>query len=96
MAREQERVVILGASSGIGRCIALEYAARGARVCVVARREKELTNVCEECRSRGAASTRIIMLVADYTQPDDLVSLRELVCKGETAQAAFVAIPLIL
>ncbi|EIN13468.1 NAD(P)-binding protein [Punctularia strigosozonata HHB-11173 SS5] len=80
-----ERVLIIGASSGIGRSIAHIYASRGARVCVVARREPDLQNVMEECRalsSRGghsefqAGGRRIIGVTADFTNVEDMVRVR--------------------
>ncbi|KAH9971245.1 NAD(P)-binding protein [Lactifluus volemus] len=43
-----ERVLVLGASSGIGRSIAQRYAERGAKVCVVARRSAELAGICAD------------------------------------------------
>lgn len=47
----RERVVILGASSGVGRALALAYAARGCRhLVIVGRRQKELDEVADLCR----------------------------------------------
>ncbi len=47
----RERVVILGASSGTGEQLALEYAARGCRQLVlVGRREEHLLRVKEKCK----------------------------------------------
>jgi len=46
----RERVLILGASSGVGRELALSYARRGCRqLVIVGRREKELEQVRIEC-----------------------------------------------
>ena len=53
----EERVLILGASGGIGRAIAHEYAARGARVCAVGRRERELAAVADECAALLPSAT---------------------------------------
>ncbi|MHA0285158.1 SDR family NAD(P)-dependent oxidoreductase [Mycobacterium sp. C3-094] len=47
-------VVITGASSGIGRETALRYAARGARLVLAARSERDLDDVAEQCRRAGA------------------------------------------
>ncbi len=54
-------VVITGASSGIGAALALELHRRGARPILVARRQKELTEVSSRC---GGART----IVADCTK----------------------------
>ena len=43
-----KRVLVTGASQGIGRAIALDFAREGCRVAVVARREKELQDVVAE------------------------------------------------
>ncbi len=47
------RVVVTGASSGIGRESALAFAAAGARVALVARRRPLLEKVAAEIRNRG-------------------------------------------
>ncbi|WP_305093336.1 SDR family NAD(P)-dependent oxidoreductase [Prescottella sp. R16] len=47
------RVLITGASSGIGRAAAIELGAAGATVLLVARREPELGAVAEEITARG-------------------------------------------
>jgi len=97
--RTDERILILGASSGIGRAIAHEYAARNAHVCVVARREADLKKVVEECgalSSRGDAPA-VFSVAADFTSVKDMVRVRErierewkgidtvVVCAGVTA-----------
>jgi hypothetical protein len=49
----RERVLILGASSGVGKEIALKYAGRGCRyIALVGRREQELNEVAKECLER--------------------------------------------
>lgn len=62
-----ERVLILGASSGLGRALALHYIRRGARVCAVARRADKL----KELESEGC-----LVQVADMTVVDDMVRVR--------------------
>ncbi|EJU00874.1 NADP-binding protein [Dacryopinax primogenitus] len=58
VGKRGERVLVLGGGSGIGRSIALLYAKRGARVCIVARSEAGLEEVKGQCLSllpkRGA------------------------------------------
>jgi NADPH:quinone reductase-like Zn-dependent oxidoreductase len=86
--RNQERVLILGASSGIGRTIAHLYAARGARVCVVARRQVQLDQVVEECKKKAGlpdedTSSRMVLgVVADFANVGDMVRVRTAVESG--------------
>jgi short-subunit dehydrogenase len=47
-------VVVTGASSGIGRQVALDFAARGASVVAVARRVERLAEVARACEAAGA------------------------------------------
>jgi short-subunit dehydrogenase len=49
--------IITGASSGIGRTTARTLAARGATVVAVARRERRLADLIEECRHDSPRST---------------------------------------
>jgi len=65
-------VVITGASSGIGRAAALEFARRGADLVLAARRIEQLEKVAAECRALGA---RCSVVVTDVTQREDCVRL---------------------
>ncbi|HET9076539.1 MAG TPA: SDR family NAD(P)-dependent oxidoreductase [Acidimicrobiales bacterium] len=60
------RVVVTGASSGIGAGLAEEFARRGAVVGLCARRPDRLAEVLERCR---AHSPRSRMWVADLAEP---------------------------
>ena len=87
---KNERVVILGASSGIGRALAHEYARRGARVCVTARREDELTKVVEECKALEGGSVNqgvqdnVRAVAADFTNVEEMVHLRDVLDQGKS------------
>jgi short-subunit dehydrogenase len=59
------RVVITGASSGIGRELALAFARRGSRVLLTARRDQELAAVAAECRQHGAVAEALAGDVTD-------------------------------
>jgi NAD(P)-dependent dehydrogenase (short-subunit alcohol dehydrogenase family) len=71
----EERVLVLGAASGVGREVAKQYAARGARVCVVARRADAISALAEEC------GNRCIWRVADFSKAGDMVELRDMLQK---------------
>jgi short-subunit dehydrogenase len=58
-------VFITGASSGIGKALALEYAAGGAHVALAARREGELEEVARDVRAKGARALVVPLDVAD-------------------------------
>jgi len=58
-------VVVTGASSGIGRAVALELAKRGASLVLAARRIAELDAVAAACRAAGGSATTIVTDVRD-------------------------------
>jgi short-subunit dehydrogenase len=62
------RVLITGASQGIGRALAVAAAARGAKVLAAARSEDLLAQLAAEVRARGGL---IETVHADVTAPDD-------------------------
>ncbi len=74
-----ERTLIVGASSGIGRSIALQYAARGAMVAVMGRRERELEAVKTECEIHGS---RVLSVVGDFEDVDTIMACRASVEQG--------------
>lgn len=78
-----ERVLIIGASSGIGQSIAHQYAARGAHICLVARREKELEQVATACRAQSPGGpSKVVAVVADCTLPEDIIRVRQALASG--------------
>ncbi|GER45504.1 11-beta-hydroxysteroid dehydrogenase 1B [Striga asiatica] len=62
-------VLITGASSGIGECLAYEYAKRGACLALAARREGSLGDVAERARDLG--SPDVIVIRADVSKVED-------------------------
>ncbi|KAI1397898.1 NAD(P)-binding protein [Hypoxylon fuscum] len=67
----EERVLIIGASSGLGRAVAKQYATRGARLCIVARRAEQLSALAKDC------GEKCIWVVADFSKAEDMVRVRE-------------------
>ncbi len=64
----EQVVVITGASSGIGRATALQFAARGASVVAIARNEDALDTLVAEIERRGGVAHAVVADVADWPQ----------------------------
>lgn len=56
------KVIITGASDGIGKALALAFAQRGAKLGLIARREELLNQVAEACRKAGSPQTEIVAI----------------------------------
>jgi NAD(P)-dependent dehydrogenase (short-subunit alcohol dehydrogenase family) len=69
-ASDKRVVIMLGASSGIGRACARAFAAQGARVVLAARGSERLTQARRECDDDGA--TAALALTADVLEQDQL------------------------
>ena len=65
--------IITGASSGIGRSLALQLAAQGAKLAIAARRLERLEQVAQECRKLGAEVLAVQTDVSDEKQCQVLV-----------------------
>jgi short-subunit dehydrogenase len=67
-------VIVIGASSGIGRATALRFAARGERLVLAARSRDDLDAVAAECRTAGAAAVTVAVIdVLDRAAVDEMV-----------------------
>src|SRR5690242_5845873 len=49
-----QTILITGASRGLGRQLALQYAAPGINLILVAKNDKRLTNIASLCQGKGA------------------------------------------
>ncbi|XP_008405418.1 hydroxysteroid 11-beta-dehydrogenase 1-like protein [Poecilia reticulata] len=68
------RVLVTGASTGIGEQMAYHYARFGAQIVITARREKVLQQVAEKCLSLGAQKALYIAAdMANESDPDRVV-----------------------
>lgn len=69
---DKKVVVITGASSGLGRQLAIDFASHGASVVLFSRNEDELQNTFELCNSVHSS-----IVVGDVTNPGDCKNLSE-------------------
>jgi NAD(P)-dependent dehydrogenase (short-subunit alcohol dehydrogenase family) len=63
-------ILVIGASSGIGRASALRFAADSDRLVLMARSGDVLEHVADDCRAAGAADVRVV--AGDTTVADDV------------------------
>ncbi len=75
--------LVTGASSGIGRAIAVQLAIDGSDLIIVARRRDRLEALAEELRA--AHGVKVDVLVADVTVPDQLAAVEDRLRDGEPA-----------
>jgi NAD(P)-dependent dehydrogenase (short-subunit alcohol dehydrogenase family) len=61
-------VLVIGASSGIGRASAVQFAERGASLVLVSRSATTLEDAAADCRAAGARAVEVV--VADVLDPD--------------------------
>ena len=64
----QQIVAVVGASSGIGRLTALEFAAKGAKVVVSARSQEGLETLVKEIQSQGGEAVAVVADVKNFEQ----------------------------
>jgi len=73
MSRQDKWAIITGASSGIGRALAFEFAAGGFNLVLTARNVAALDEVAAQCSSRNRVETEVIP--ADLTRSDSIENL---------------------
>lgn len=90
----EQVVVVMGASSGIGRLAAVELAKRGAQVVVAARGEQALEELVTEIRQWGGKALAVVADTADFEQVRAVADTaeRELGRIDTWVQAAAVAV----
>ena len=69
-----KRILLTGASSGIGEAAAEKFARRGAKVVVAARRQKLLDAVVERIARNGGDATAHAVDLSDLDAIDELVA----------------------
>lgn len=87
---EPERIVITGASSGIGRDLAIQMAAAGKELWLVGRDSKRLNEVALAVESKGATANQVILDLNDLEACERFLGGR-LVAAGRVDCLYFVA-----
>lgn len=72
MRTKEQIVVVTGASSGIGRAVALAFAGKGCTLALAARGREALDEVAEECVARGA---QVLAMPTDVTSSEQVEAL---------------------
>jgi short-subunit dehydrogenase len=70
---KDQRIILTGASEGIGRALAVRLAGEGARLILAARNAERLQSVVEECRELGAKAYAVPTDVTDPTACSELI-----------------------
>lgn len=74
MVEASERVALVtGASSGIGKATAIAFSAKGIKVVLAARRQKEITALANELETRGGNATTIKTDVSNKNDVERMV-----------------------
>ena len=79
---KNKTALITGASSGIGRAVAVELAARGATVLLAARRQEQLQHATEEIGRSGGIAIPIVADIASTTEIDRCLAI----CREKTGR----------
>jgi short-subunit dehydrogenase len=74
MSLREKVVVITGASSGLGREAARQFAARGAKLVLAARRAHELEQTARMCEAAGGSA---LCVVTDVTREEQVAALAD-------------------
>jgi len=69
-----ETAVITGASSGVGKSLAIQLSDAGYRVVLAARSEDKLNAIAEEIQSKGGNS---LVVLTDVSQPEQINNLKD-------------------
>ena len=72
---DEKRIVLTGASSGIGEALAYQLAAEGARLVLAARTVDKLEKVAQRCKEAGTAALVVPTDVSQEDQCNELISI---------------------
>ncbi|KAL6972486.1 hypothetical protein U1Q18_042314 [Sarracenia purpurea var. burkii] len=73
MSFQNKVVIVTGASSGIGRATAIQFAEQGAKLTITGRNEEALHRVAEECESMSEAKPLVV--IAEMKEEQDVKNI---------------------
>lgn len=85
---DSKRIVITGATSGVGKTLALSLSHASHKLILVARRENILNEVAQECIKNGAAAA--VSIPCDITKDEDIERVVEAVKKLDNGEIVLV------
>jgi short-subunit dehydrogenase len=88
MSASRKWAIVTGASSGIGRALAREFAAGDFNVLLTGRNEAELVKLSEQCTADFAVRTKVV--VADLSRPESVDALIEAISAFPTEYEVLV------
>jgi len=88
MSASRKWAIVTGASSGIGRALAREFAAGDFNVLLTGRNEAELARLAEECTAEFDVRTKVV--VADLSRPESVDALIEAISAFPTEYEVLV------
>jgi NAD(P)-dependent dehydrogenase (short-subunit alcohol dehydrogenase family) len=93
---EGKGLVVTGASSGIGRALALEAASAGAELVLVDRAADGLEQTYEEARALGARTWRCVVDLTEFSAYDRILETASQAAGGDGASMLFHAAGIII
>src|SRR4051812_33081165 len=82
MSASRKWAIVTGASSGLGRALAREFAAGDFNVLLTGRNSGELERLAEECAAEFDVRTKVVM--ADLSRPESVDALIEAISASPT------------
>lgn len=81
-----KKVIITGASRGIGRALALEFAKGGHEMVLMARNEHDLANICSQVKESGGKADYVVSDVSNATvHKNDILKAVEILGRVDIA-----------
>ncbi|XP_074648795.1 3-oxoacyl-[acyl-carrier-protein] reductase FabG-like isoform X2 [Tubulanus polymorphus] len=64
-------VIITGASNGIGKAIAVDFARHGSKLVLTGRNETDLQDTIDKCKHEGVTDSQILSVIVDFAGEDE-------------------------